>query len=70
MKLRNKKTGDIEAEIGNRNSVEELETLREQLKVLKGRKLRLEYDCEVVLEKVDPTAEEIMLALYIYGGKK
>ena len=60
----------MESEIGNRNAVEELETLREKLKVLKGRKLRLEYDGEVVLEKVDPTAEEIILALYSHGGKK
>lgn len=60
----------MESEIENQNSVEKLETLREKLKVLKGRKLRLEYDGEVVLEKVDPTAEEIMLALYTHGGKK
>ena len=59
----------METEIENRNAVEDLERIRENLKVLKGRKLRLEYDGKVVLEKVDPTAEEIMLALY-NGGKK
>ena len=59
----------MKTEIENRNAVEELETLRENLKVLKGRKLRLEYNGEVVLEKVDPTAEEIMLVLYNHWGK-
>ena len=60
----------MKTEIVNRNAVEELEALRENLKKLKGRKLRLEYDGEVVLEKVDPTAEEIMLALYSHRSKK
>lgn len=57
----------MNTEIENRNVLEYLEILREKLKVFKGRKISLEYDGKVILEKVDPTAEEIMLALYREG---
>lgn len=47
---------------------DDYELLNKNLKILKGHKLQMKYNGKILLEKVDPTAEEIMLALYS-GGK-
>lgn len=52
------------------NTLESLEMLRDKLKVLEGHKIQIIYDNKVVLEKVNPTADEIILALYASGGDK
>lgn len=46
------------------NLNDDISYINERLKVLKGHKIKLEYDSKVLLEKVDPTAEELLLALY------
>lgn len=46
------------------NLNDDIRYMNERLKVLKGHKIKLEYDGKVLLEKVDPTAEELLLALY------
>lgn len=46
------------------NLNDDISYINERLKVLKGHKIKLEYDGEILLEKVDPTAEELLLALY------
>lgn len=42
--------------------------INNRLKRLEGKKLQLSYDGKVILEKVNPTAEEIISALY--NGEK
>lgn len=46
------------------NLNDKISYINERLKVLKGHKIKLEYDGKVLLEKVDPTAEELLLTLY------
>ena len=46
------------------NLNDDIRYINERLKVLKGHKIKLEYDDKVLLEKVDPTAEELLLSLY------
>lgn len=46
------------------NLNDDIRYMNERLKVLKGHKIKLEYDGKVLLEKIDPTAEELLLALY------
>lgn len=48
----------------NENYLDYMENLRKNLKILKGKKLQLIYNDKILLEKVDPTAEEIINALY------
>lgn len=43
---------------------DDMELLNKNLKILKGHKLQMEYNGKILLEKVDPTAEEILEALY------
>lgn len=49
---------------------DEIKFMNDKLKVLKGKKLQLCYDGKVILEKVDPTAEELIEALYSSGVKE
>lgn len=42
----------------------DIELINKNLKILKGHKLKMEYNGKTLLEKVDPTAEEIINALY------
>lgn len=42
----------------------DIELLNKNLKILKGHKLQMKYNGKIILEKVDPTAEEILDALY------
>jgi len=46
------------------NLNDDISYINERLKVLKGHKIKLKYDGKVLLEKVDTTAEELLLALY------
>ena len=46
-----------------------IESLKHNLNLLKGKKIQLKYDDKVVLEKVDPTAEELITCLYEYGAR-
>ena len=45
-------------------NTDDMELLNKNLKVLKGHKLEMKYNGKILLEKVDPTAEEILEALY------
>lgn len=47
-----------------------IEGLKHNLNLLKGKKIQLKYGDKVVLEKIDPTAEELISYLYEYGTKK
>lgn len=42
----------------------DMELLNKNLEILKGHKLQMKYNGKILLEKVDPTAEEILEALY------
>lgn len=42
----------------------DIKLLNKNLKILKGHKLQMKYKGKILLEKVDPTAEEIIEALY------
>lgn len=43
---------------------DDMELLNKNLEILKGHKLQMKYNGKILLEKVDPTAEEILEALY------
>lgn len=43
---------------------DDIKLLNKNLKILKGNKLQMVYNGKILLEKVDPTAEEILEALY------
>lgn len=45
-------------------NTDDMELLNKNLKILKGHKLQMKYNDKILLEKVDPTAEEILEALY------
>lgn len=45
-------------------NTDDMELLNKNLKILKGHKLKMEYNGKTLLEKVDPSAEEILEALY------
>ena len=47
-----------------------IDSLNHNLNILKGKKIQLKYGNKVVLEKIDPTAEELITCLYEYGAKK
>lgn len=42
----------------------DIELLNKNLEILKGHKLQMKYNGKILLEKIDPTAEEILEALY------
>lgn len=46
---------------------EEYEILKSDLKVLKGKRIKMEYNGRILLDKVDPSPEEIISALYSGG---
>lgn len=48
----------------------EIDIINKNLKILKGKKLKLSYDGVVILEKVNPTAEELFSALFNYVKEK
>ena len=43
---------------------DDVRLLNKNLEILKGHKLQMKYKGKILLEKVDPTAEEIINALY------
>ena len=50
-----------------RRMKEEYEILKSDLKVLKGKRIKMEYNGRILLDKVDPSPEEIISALYSGG---
>ena len=46
---------------------EDYTILEKNLKVLKGKRIIMEYNDRILLDKVNPTPEEIMLTLYSEG---
>ena len=47
---------------------DDIEFINKRLKELKGKKIKLMYDGKIILEKTDPTAQQILRALYNAKG--
>ena len=48
----------------NEMNKNDMKLLNKNLEILKVHKLQMKYNGKILLEKVDPTAEEILEALY------
>lgn len=46
---------------------EEYETLKRNLEVIKGKRIRMEYNGRTLLDKRNPSPEEVVSALYSGG---